>query len=58
MGHQDPFPQARPNGRSRFSQGTFTSTNGSGRDAPTPDLGETGWAWCVRSLADILGMRD
>jgi hypothetical protein len=41
MGHEDAFPPPRLSGRCRFSQGTFAATRGNGRDAPTPDLGET-----------------
>jgi len=41
MGHEDPFPRPRPNGRCRFGQETFGGVRDNGRDAPETDLHAT-----------------
>ena len=39
VGHFDPFPPRRLNGRCPFSQPTSVGASGNGKDAPIPDTG-------------------
>ena len=55
MGHFDPFPPRRLNGRCPFSQPTFIGTHGDERDAPITAvrrISGTGGAFIRRRYSD------